>query len=797
MNTPKNRSGNHETELSFDVVVIGAGQAGLARATSWRQGRRFVIPEAALRRRGLAGALGLAHPVHAAPLRRASRPSVPRRSRRLPDARRGGRLPGGVRGHVRAPVELQAPSGSLTTDRRDGSSSNSTAGQSRPTRSSSPPARSRRRTCRARRRARAGGLPVHSDRLPHGRATSPRGPCSSSAAATPASRSRRSSRRRTRCVLAVGSRQKPLPQRLLGRDLFWWLTKPGLINKTVDSRIGRRSQDRDTLIGSSPRELTRRYGVELKPRAVGAVRAHGPLRRRQRARGRRRDLGDRVPARPLLDRSSGLRSRRPVRHRRGVTDVPGLYFLGLSWQHTRGSALIGWVKDDAEFIAEQIAASQRHGRKPTPATRTQPAPRAEHRGGLTCTTTTHEHTPTTELPDATRRACPRRRGPRSSSSPTATSSTSDRARSPSGSATRPCGCSPTTARFPARRSGCRRARAHRPRHRTDGDLEATVHWHGLRLDNRYDGTHETQAPIPVGETFTYESASPTPASTGTTRTSARTTARRWASTGTSSSTRPSPTTGRPSHREVLPHARRHPDRGRADRPLQPRRDDARRDGPLRQRHARRRRARARADASRGEVVRLYLTNTANTRVFNVALPGARMKLVGGDSGHYEREEFVDEVMLAPSERAVVDVLFDEPGELDARAPDARAHLPARRRSPSATSAGGAAARRGSSSSCARTPTWSPSGERLAPSSSAEPDKTLAFVAEMDLGSAREGDGRLRLPDAPGGRQRGAGTLPEVRHEAPRHAPPRRRPSPARCIPRSSSDVSPTAARSAA
>ena len=38
--------------------------------------------------------------------------------------------------------------------------------------------------------------------------------------------------------------------------------------------------------------------------------------------------------------------------------MPGLYFLGLTWQHTRGSALIGWVKDDAEFIAEQIAALQ-------------------------------------------------------------------------------------------------------------------------------------------------------------------------------------------------------------------------------------------------------------------------------------------------------------------------------------------------------------------------------------------------------------------------------------------------------
>jgi len=39
----------------------------------------------------------------------------------------------------------------------------------------------------------------------------------------------------------------------------------------------------------------------------------------------------------------------------------------------------------------------------------------------------------------------------------------------------------------------------------DGDVEATVHWHGLRLENRYDGVpHETQAPIPIGGTFTYK-----------------------------------------------------------------------------------------------------------------------------------------------------------------------------------------------------------------------------------------------------------------------------------------------------
>ena len=73
-----------------------------------------------------------------------------------------------------------------------------------------------------------------------------------------------------RVHLAVGSRQTPFPQTILGRDLFWWLTRVGLLNKTVESRIGRRLRERETLIGSSPRELGRRYGVDLKPRALSA-----------------------------------------------------------------------------------------------------------------------------------------------------------------------------------------------------------------------------------------------------------------------------------------------------------------------------------------------------------------------------------------------------------------------------------------------------------------------------------------------------------------------------------------------
>jgi putative flavoprotein involved in K+ transport len=154
--------------------------------------------------------------------------------------------------------------------------------------------------------------------------------------------------------LSIGSRQKPLPQRILGRDLFWYLEATGLIRKSVESRIGRRMAGKDTLIGSRPRTLQQRYGVRLHPRAVDIQGADvtfsdgGSLRPGAViwATGYGSDYSW-IDA-PVFDESG-----RP-RHRRGVTPSPGLYFLGLTWQHTRGSALLGWVKDDAQHIAAQI-----------------------------------------------------------------------------------------------------------------------------------------------------------------------------------------------------------------------------------------------------------------------------------------------------------------------------------------------------------------------------------------------------------------------------------------------------------
>jgi putative flavoprotein involved in K+ transport len=161
-----------------------------------------------------------------------------------------------------------------------------------------------------------------------------------------------------RVVLAVGSRQTPLPLRFLGRQIFWWGTKLGVLSVSVESRIGKRLSQRETLIGSSPRKA-KRLAIDLKPRAVSAS-----GRTVRFADGTESDADAIIWATgyrpdyswiklPVVD--GGGR----VRHRRGVTDRAGLYFLGLTWQHTRGSALLGFVADDARYLSEQVAARAR------------------------------------------------------------------------------------------------------------------------------------------------------------------------------------------------------------------------------------------------------------------------------------------------------------------------------------------------------------------------------------------------------------------------------------------------------
>ena len=291
-----------------------------------------------------------------------------------------------------------------------------------------------------------------------------------------------------------------------------------------------------------------------------------------------------------------------------------------------------------------------------------------------------------------------------------------------------------------------------------GDMEATIHWHGLRLENRYDGTHETQQPMAVGEQFSARVTFPDPGLYWYHPHIREDYGQEMGLYGNVLVEPTDPDYWPPANREVLltlddilledgkvaPFSRAettYSAMGRFGNVLLVSGDP---DLSL--------------TAQLGEVVRFYLTNTANTRVFKVAVPGARMKLVGGDSGRVEHEQFLEDVILAPSERVIVDVLFDRAGELtlEHRTPEriyplATVSVSEDRAEPSLerefevlrTNADMVAER-----------------ERIASYLEAEPDKTLGFLAEMDM-AAPEGDGPIVYA---------CPMHPEVVSEEPGHCP---------------------------
>jgi FtsP/CotA-like multicopper oxidase with cupredoxin domain len=265
-----------------------------------------------------------------------------------------------------------------------------------------------------------------------------------------------------------------------------------------------------------------------------------------------------------------------------------------------------------------------------------------------------------------------------------------------------------------------------------GDLDTTVHWHGLRLENRYDGVpHETQAPIPVGGEFTYRIQFPDAGLY-------------WYHPHIREDyTQELGLYGNilvvPAEADYWPPADREliltvddllVEEGGQIAPFSPTETSYAAMGrfgnvflvggepdPV-------------LEGRSGEVARLWLTNTANTRVFNLALPGAGMKLVGGDSGRVEHEELVSEVLLAPSERAVVDVLVERPGELavEHHTPDrtyrlATLNVREERTAPSPAARAFERLR--------RAPELEAERRQLDRWLAATPDKVLALVAQMD------------------------------------------------------------------
>jgi FtsP/CotA-like multicopper oxidase with cupredoxin domain len=195
----------------------------------------------------------------------------------------------------------------------------------------------------------------------------------------------------------------------------------------------------------------------------------------------------------------------------------------------------------------------------------------------------------------------------------------------------------------------------------EGDIEATVHWHGLRLDNRYDGTQATQKPIEIGERFEYRLEFPDPGAYWYHPHIRQDYGQEMGLYGNILVVPADPGYWPPAHRELLVALDDVLIEDGRVAPFDPRHTTYSAMGRFGNVILINGEPEMHLSARRGEVVRFYLTNTANTRVFNFAVHVARMKLVGGDSGRCEHEEFVESVIVSPSERVVVDVLFDAAG----------------------------------------------------------------------------------------------------------------------------------------
>ena len=157
-----------------------------------------------------------------------------------------------------------------------------------------------------------------------------------------------------RVTLAIGTRPRMVPQRPLGKDVFWWFGLVRLIDRPADSLLARRMRSsREQVLGTSWRRL-RQQGIAVRPRATEAagsavtfadgsqLRVDGVVW----ATGYRPDYSWLDLPGAVVDGT--------VLHNRGVSPVSGLYFLGLPWLHTRGSALLGFVRQDAAWLRQRL-----------------------------------------------------------------------------------------------------------------------------------------------------------------------------------------------------------------------------------------------------------------------------------------------------------------------------------------------------------------------------------------------------------------------------------------------------------
>jgi putative flavoprotein involved in K+ transport len=158
--------------------------------------------------------------------------------------------------------------------------------------------------------------------------------------------------------LALGEDRKFLPLEFMTKNIFWWFDKLGVLDASIETKLGSwLSKQKDPIFGLGPQlTLLVNHGkIKRMPKLIGFDGKEAIFRGGERATisnilwstGFTYDYS-------WIEIPGVLDAKGNVIHHRGVSPIPGLYFLGLPWQYRRGSALIGGVGRDARYLIDQI-----------------------------------------------------------------------------------------------------------------------------------------------------------------------------------------------------------------------------------------------------------------------------------------------------------------------------------------------------------------------------------------------------------------------------------------------------------
>ena len=148
---------------------------------------------------------------------------------------------------------------------------------------------------------------------------------------------------------------RTLPQEILGKTLWWWFTVTGFLSFSKDSWIGKKiSNSKQPIIGTDVQDILNRDNVKTVGYTVDAN--QNAVKTTKKTLNNIKNIVWATGYKPNFKWINNIELTKDgyPKHHRGVSTTKGLYFIGLPWLHTRGSATLGGIKKDAKYLAQKI-----------------------------------------------------------------------------------------------------------------------------------------------------------------------------------------------------------------------------------------------------------------------------------------------------------------------------------------------------------------------------------------------------------------------------------------------------------